>query len=177
MFWFALLLVNINTFLKLPIFTNLNKWNNNLFFFFFNLLVYFCWTNLQNRNPLYILRVLPQARLPEKQRNRTWNMVDAIHNIQLWDTLTHCGLLIPNGDRDLGQHWLRLWLNHCLMAQSHHLNLCWLLIKGILWASNWEQFYKRCSWTCNVCLNITLLELLPHFPAANEYIFSCITGN
>ena len=24
--------------------------------------------------------------------------------------LTHCGLMMPYGDRDLGQHWLRWWL-------------------------------------------------------------------
>ena len=29
--------------------------------------------------------------------------------IEVWggDELTHCGLVTPYGDRDLGQHWLR----------------------------------------------------------------------
>ena len=26
------------------------------------------------------------------------------------NVLTHCGLMTPYGDRDLGQHWLRQWL-------------------------------------------------------------------
>ena len=24
--------------------------------------------------------------------------------------LTYCGLVMPDGDRDLGQHWLRQWI-------------------------------------------------------------------
>ena len=44
--------------------------------------------------------------------------------------LTHCGLVMPYGDRDLGQHWLR-----CLTATSHYLNQCWLIISDVQWYS------------------------------------------
>ena len=44
--------------------------------------------------------------------------------------LTHCGLLTPYGDKDLGQHWLMWWL-----VAWRHLNQCWLIISEVQWHS------------------------------------------
>ena len=45
--------------------------------------------------------------------------------------LTHCGLVAPFGDIDLGQHWLWWWL---------YLNQCWILINETLWHSLESDF-------------------------------------
>ena len=50
------------------------------------------------------------------------------------NVLTHCGLMTPYGDTDLGQHWLR-YLACCLMAPSHYLNQCWLIFSKVQWHS------------------------------------------
>ena len=46
-------------------------------------------------------------------------------------SLTHCGLMTPYGDIDLGQHWLRTVMACCRTAPSHYLNQCWLIISKI----------------------------------------------
>ena len=48
--------------------------------------------------------------------------------------LTHCGLVTPYGDIDLGLHRLRLWLVAWL-PPSHYLNQCWLIISKVQWHS------------------------------------------
>ena len=36
-------------------------------------------------------------------------------------------------------------------------------------AFTWKQFHKKCAWThTKMCLETTLLELLPHLPGVNE---------
>ena len=57
--------------------------------------------------------------------------------------LTHCGLVMPYGNIDLGLYWLRWRLGACLMAPSHYLNQCWLIISKILWHSPQSNFTAR----------------------------------
>ena len=47
--------------------------------------------------------------------------------------LTHCGLLTPNGDINLGELWLRQMFVAWLTTPSHYLNQCWIVFKGGLW--------------------------------------------
>ena len=80
--------------------------------------------------------------------------------------LTHCGLVRPQGDRYLGQHWLRWWLVSSL--PSHYwtnvgfslLRFCGIHLRVI---SGVPQllFYI-------MSLKIMFLKSLPHLPGANE---------
>ena len=40
------------------------------------------------------------------EKNFTWNALD----LYCWYQFENCGLVMPNGDIDLGQHWFRKWL-------------------------------------------------------------------
>ena len=68
--------------------------------------------------------------------------------------LTHCGLVKPYGDINMGQHWL-----HGLMAPSHYLNQCWLIISKVQW--------HQPSVT-EISLKITYLKFCSNLPRANE---------
>ena len=61
-------------------------------------------------------------------------------------TSTHCGLVTPYGDIYLGQYWLGAVkaqaMACCLMAPSHYMNQCWLIIKGVLWHSFGFKFIR-----------------------------------
>ena len=46
--------------------------------------------------------------------------------------------MTPNGDVNLGQHWLRQWL---VGWWRHYLNQCWLIINDILWHSIQGSIY------------------------------------
>ena len=50
--------------------------------------------------------------------------------VRFW-SLTHCGLVTPYGDRDLGQHWLRLWLVACRHQAITWTNVDWSSVKSI----------------------------------------------
>ena len=62
--------------------------------------------------------------------------------------LTHCGLLTPYGDIELGHHrtgsTLAQVMACCLMATSHYLIQCWLIISKIQWHSSEGKFDKGC---------------------------------
>ena len=89
--------------------------------------------------------------------------------------LTHCGLVTPYGDRDLGQHWLRLWLvawRHQAITWTNvdlpsvrsigiHLSA---ILQEIL-----QQSITKISW------KITFLKFLWNLPGANE-LTSCHTS-
>ena len=49
------------------------------------------------------------------------------------DELTHWDLMMPCGDRDLGQQC-------CLTAPSRYLNQCWLIVKKVQWYSSEDNF-------------------------------------
>ena len=55
-------------------------------------------------------------------------------------TLTHCDLVTPCGDTDLGQCWLVEVMDCSLMAPSHYFNWCWLLISKVQWYSSEGNF-------------------------------------
>ena len=58
----------------------------------------------------------------------------------------------------------------CLMATSHYLNQCWLIIKGVLWHSP-ETNVTRCAYELNLQhLFEALLKLLPLLLKENELI-------
>ena len=64
-------------------------------------------------------------------------------------TLSHCGLLSPYCEIDLGQHWLRQWVVYCLTAPSHQLSQCWLIIDKVQCYSfegNFTQRYYDYIW-------------------------------
>ena len=53
--------------------------------------------------------------------------------------LTHCGLVLPDGDIKFGSTLTQV-MDCCLMAPSHYMNQCWLIIKGVLWHSPVSNF-------------------------------------
>ena len=58
----------------------------------------------------------------------------------LSQTLTHCGLVMPYGDKDLGQHWLRQG-----PVAWWHQAITWInvdIIKGVLWHSPESNFTR-----------------------------------
>ena len=57
----------------------------------------------------------------------------------------------------------------CLMAPSHYLNQCWLIIQGVLWHSL-ESYLTSSAMNLirNMCAEITFLKLLPHLVGVNE---------
>ena len=57
--------------------------------------------------------------------------------------LTHCGIMMPFGDIDLGQHWLVMAF--CLTAPIHYLNQCWLIISEVQWHSYQGKFTRDAS--------------------------------
>ena len=87
-----------------------------------------------------------------------------------WSDLTHWGLVMPFGDRDLGQHWLRQWL-----VTWRHQAITW---------TNIDLSSVRCSGIhlraisseipqppfTKVSLKITHLKLNQNLPGANELI-------
>ena len=63
-----------------------------------------------------------------------------LHNLNLlWKSispqLTHCGLVTPYNDMDRNGSTLVQVMACCLMAPSHYLNHCLLIILGVLWHS------------------------------------------
>ena len=88
----------------------------------------------------------------------------------LSSSLTHCGLVKPYGDRDLGQHWLRYWL-----VAWRHQTITWTTVD---WSSmkssdihsrEISQEMPQPSIT-KICLKITCLKFNSKFPGANELI-------
>ena len=55
--------------------------------------------------------------------------------------LTHCGLVTPNGDTDLGQHWLRSWFEGTKPLPEPKLTYHQMCSVAL----TWEQFLKKCS--------------------------------
>ena len=82
--------------------------------------------------------------------------------------LTHCGLVMPYGGIDWGQHWLRWWLvawRHQAITWTNVgdslMRCCGIHLRAIL-----HRVPKLLFHTMN--LKIILLKLLPHPPKANE---------
>ena len=84
------------------------------------------------------------------------------------NVLTHSGLAMPYGDRDLDQHWLRLWLDAWWHQAITWTNVelssggfCGIHLRVILQ----EVFMNSIH---DMCLKSTLLKLLPDLPGDNE---------
>ena len=82
--------------------------------------------------------------------------------------LTLCGLVMPYGDIDLGQHWLRLWL----VAWQHQAitwtNVDWSSVKSSdinIRAISQEMSQPSIT---KICLKITCLKFHSNFPGSNE---------
>ena len=66
--------------------------------------------------------------------------------------LTHCGVMIPYGNRDLGQHWFTISKVHLI-----RIHLCTILQEVLLLPS-----------ITKISLKITFLKFLWNLPGANE---------
>ena len=94
--------------------------------------------------------------------------------LMLLHKLTHCGLVTPYGDKDLGQHWLRKWL----VAWQHQAitwnNVDWSSVKS---SDNHiratSQEIPQPSNT-KIHLKITYIKFHSNFPGANELIVMCV---
>ena len=76
----------------------------------------------------------------KKLKQRSHELVRKIKNsCRNTPCLTHWGLVMPCGGKDLGQHWRRQWL---VARRHHYLKQCWLIISEILWYPH-EDNYKR----------------------------------
>ena len=67
--------------------------------------------------------------------------------IRQWPLLTHWGLVTPCGDRDLGLHWLRLWLVAWRYQAITWTNVDWSSVKSSYIHISWfilGQFHKWC---------------------------------
>ena len=71
--------------------------------------------------------------------------------------LTHCGLVTPHGDTDIGQHLPQV-LACCLTAPSHYLNQYWLVIKGVLWYLT-AILQVLMNLICNMCMKMSSTKL------------------
>ena len=96
-----------------------------------------------------------------------------VHSICFSDTalLTHCGLVTPYCDMGASSTLTQV-MTCCLMAPSHYLNQCWLIIKGLMWDSSDSNFTRG---TPDISPSIelkttslTLLRLHPHLSVAIE---------
>ena len=89
--------------------------------------------------------------------------------------LPHCDLVMPYGNIDLGQHWVR-WLLAAWstkpLPEPMLTNCQW----GRLVTVTWGQFLRKCSISILVMsLKIINLRLPPHLPGANELISFTLT--
>ena len=87
-------------------------------------------------------------------------------------SLTLCDLVMPYGDRHLGQHWPMIWFapwrRQVITWTNVHVSsmeFCGIHLRAI-------SQVMPVNLICSMCLEITLSELLPHFRGANE-----LTGN
>ena len=95
-------------------------------------------------------------------------IIDLCHNFD--GSLTHWGLLTPYGDRDLGQHWFRLWLVAWRHQAITWTNVDWSSVKpnGIRIRAI-RQEMPQTSIT-KLCLKTTYLKFHSNFPGGNELI-------
>ena len=81
--------------------------------------------------------------------------------------LSHCGLVMPYGDIDLGQHWLRYWL-----AVWRHQAITWTNVdlSSVKFCANHVRSNKKVLMysICKMSLEHTLVKLLPDLPGINE---------
>ena len=85
--------------------------------------------------------------------------------------LTHCGLVTPYGDTELGQHWLRQWLGawrHQAITWTN-VDLSWVRCNGIhLRALSLDDVKIPIN---KIRLKIAVLKWHPGLPGANELTY------
>ena len=88
----------------------------------------------------------------------------------LWHCfLTHCGLVMPYGNIDLGQHqfrwWLVVWWRQAITWTNVDLSRHWGL-----GAFPYRKFHRKCSQLSilDMSSKITNLRLQPHHPGTNK---------
>ena len=121
-----------------------------------------------------------RARLPSTQSTPSlWWPVHSSPNstsLSRWESRFNTYIFVINSLRPSEAIWrqrtgstLAQVMACCLMAPSHYLNQCWLIISKVLWLS-WEGNFTRDASITKVCLKITCLKLHSNFPGANELI-------
>ena len=122
-----------------------------------------------------------------------YSLFSFLNGIQQWVIMRH----ITEYESEKLKYWFRLLLNHinsintlwptdaiwrhrsgstlaqamacCLMAPSHYLNQCWLLIIDVLWHSSESKFTARAQATIlHNELQSYVLKLLSYLPGINE---------
>ena len=83
--------------------------------------------------------------------------------------LTHHPLVIPYGDRDLSEHWLRQWLIAWWHQAITRTNDFWLVRFCEINPRAMSQHVSKLLF-CIMILKIVLLTLLPHTPGANDFM-------
>ena len=99
-----------------------------------------------------------------------WIIINLCHMVLYATVLTHCGLMTPYGDGDLGQHWLRWWLVAWWHQAITWTNVDWSSVKSSdihIRAISQEMSQPSIS---NIFLKSTCLKLHSNFPGANELI-------
>ena len=88
--------------------------------------------------------------------------------------LIHCGLVTPYGDTDRSGSALAQVMACCLMAPSHYLNQCWLIINEVQWqlpdmrAISQEMPQPSVAKISLKFTWITFLKFASNLPGANE---------
>ena len=81
---------------------------------------------------------------------------------------THCELVTPHGDIDLGQHWFR----YCLVVWGHRAITCINVDQSLvrIWRIRLKAISQRVPTVLFGEMKIILLLILPHLPQANMLI-------
>ena len=105
----------------------------------------------------------------EKYQAITWSNVDlelychmAVLNKQWVNSLWPSDVIWPQGSRST----LAQVMACCLMAPSHYLNQCWLIIRKLQWHSFLQE--KPPSSVTEISLKITYLKFCSNHPGTNE---------
>ena len=114
----------------------------------------------------------PGCLAAARQQTITWGNVDQVlscHMVSLGHIqLTHWGLVMPYGNRDLGQHWLRCWL-----VAWWHQAITWTNV-DLLTLRSYGIHPMALSWqdltihTNKIRMKLEFLKSHPDLPGANE---------
>ena len=88
-------------------------------------------TNFKNTRMKWIRNICAEIILIITAISLRWQWVKGWYCF-LFVWLTHCSLVMPYDDINLGQHWLRSWLV-AWWHQAITLNQCWLTISKVHW--------------------------------------------
>ena len=102
-----------------------------------------------------------KQQMYEKQYD--YNVMGVLHTV----CLTHCGLVMPFGDIDLGQHWMACCLtgrHQAITWTNVDLSLVRFCFNHLRTISHWmpKLLFHRMN------LIILFLDLFPHLSGANE---------